>query len=45
MAMLGRVREVRNRDFHVCTFADRKVARRSVHTDRNRALEVAGLSE
>jgi ketosteroid isomerase-like protein len=37
--------EVWNRYFHVWTFSDGKVIRLSVHTDRNRALEAAGLRE
>ena len=45
----GRIRgsdaEVSNRFFHVWTFRDGKIARLSIHTDRNRALEAAGLQE
>jgi ketosteroid isomerase-like protein len=45
----GRIRgsnaEVSNRYFHVWTFADGKVVRLSVHTERGRALEAAGLSK
>jgi ketosteroid isomerase-like protein len=37
--------EVRNRFFHVWTFGDRKIVRLSIHTDRSRTLEAAGLSE
>jgi ketosteroid isomerase-like protein len=37
--------EVWNRFFHVWTFRDGKVVRLSIHTDRNRALEAAGLRE
>jgi ketosteroid isomerase-like protein len=37
--------EVWNRFFHVWTFRDGKVLRLSVHTDRERVLEAAGLSE
>jgi ketosteroid isomerase-like protein len=37
--------EVSNRYFHVWTFGDGKVVRLSVHTERRRALEAAGLSE
>jgi ketosteroid isomerase-like protein len=37
--------EVWNRFFHVWTFRDGKIVRLSIHTDRNRALEAAGLSE
>ena len=43
--MRGSDAEVWNRFFHVWTFADGKVARLSIHTDRSRALEAAGLSE
>jgi len=45
----GRIRgsdaEVSNRYFHVWTFGDGKIVRLSVHTERARALEAAGLSE
>ena len=45
----GRLRqsdaEVWNRFFHVWTFRNRKIVRRSSHSDRDRALEAAGLSE
>jgi len=45
----GRVKgsdaEVWNRFFHVWTFRDGKIVRLSIHTDRNRALKAAGLSE
>jgi hypothetical protein len=37
--------EVNNRYFHVWTFRDGKIVRLSIHTDRTRALEAAGLSE
>jgi ketosteroid isomerase-like protein len=37
--------EVWNRFFHVWTLVGDKVARLSIHTDRSRALEAAGLSE
>jgi ketosteroid isomerase-like protein len=37
--------EVWNRYFHVWTFRDGKIVHLSIHTDRNRALEAAGLSE
>jgi ketosteroid isomerase-like protein len=43
--MRGTDAEVRNRFFHVWTFRDGRIVRLSVHTDRSRALEVAGLSE
>ena len=45
----GRIRgsdaEVSNRYFHVWTFGDGKIVRLSVHTERRRALEAAGLRE
>jgi ketosteroid isomerase-like protein len=41
--MMGSPSEVWNRFFHVWTLADGEVVRFSVHTDRARALEVAGL--
>ena len=37
--------EVWNRFFHVWTFGDGKIVRLSIHTDRGRALEAAGLRE
>ncbi len=37
--------EVSNRFFHVWTFGDGKIVRLSIHTDKNRALEAAGLKE
>jgi ketosteroid isomerase-like protein len=37
--------EVWNRFFHVWTFGDGKIVRLSLHTDKNRALEAAGLRE
>ena len=37
--------EVWNRFFHVWTFGDGKIVRLSIHTDKNRALEAAGLRE
>jgi ketosteroid isomerase-like protein len=37
--------EVWNRFFHVWTFEKGKIVRLSIHTERNRALEAAGLSE
>ena len=42
--MRGTDAEVWNRAFHVWTFRDGRIVRLSVHTDRARALEVAGLS-
>ena len=42
--MRGTDAEVWNRFFHVWTFADGRIVRLSIHTDRNRALEAAGLS-
>ena len=43
--MRGSDSEISNRRFQVWTFREGKVVRLSVHTDRNRALEAAGLSE
>jgi len=43
--MRGSDAEVSNRFFHVWGFSDGKIIRMSVHADRNRALEAAGLSE
>jgi ketosteroid isomerase-like protein len=43
--MKGNDAEVWNRFFHVWTFGDGKIVRLSIHTDKNRALEAAGLSE
>jgi ketosteroid isomerase-like protein len=43
--MRGSDSEVRNRFFHVWTFADGKAIRLSIHTDKNRALEAVGLRE
>ena len=37
--------EVWNHFFHVFTLRDGKIARISAHTDKNRALEAAGLRE
>jgi ketosteroid isomerase-like protein len=37
--------EVWNRFFHVWTLRDGKIVRLSIHTDRDRALGAAGLSE
>ena len=37
--------EIWNRFFHVWTFHDGKISRRSSHRERNQALEAAGLSE
>ena len=45
----GRIRgsdaEVSNTYFHVWAFGDGKIVRLSVHSEVNRALEAAGLSE
>jgi ketosteroid isomerase-like protein len=43
--MKGSNAEVWNRFFHVWTFAGGRVIRLSIHTDRTRALEAAGLRE
>jgi ketosteroid isomerase-like protein len=43
--MRGTDAEVWNRFFHVWTFSDGRIVRLSVHTDRSRSLEVAGLPE
>ena len=43
--MRGTDTEVWNRFFHVWTLRDGRIVRLSVHTDRNRSLEVAGLSQ
>jgi ketosteroid isomerase-like protein len=43
--MRGSEAEVWNRFFHVWTLRDGRIVRLSVHTDRTRALEAAGLSE
>jgi ketosteroid isomerase-like protein len=43
--MRGTDAEVWNRFFHVWTFRDGRIVRLSVHTDRGRALEAAGLRE
>jgi ketosteroid isomerase-like protein len=43
--MRGSDAEVWNRFFHVWSFGDGKIARLSIHTDKNRALEAAGLRE
>jgi ketosteroid isomerase-like protein len=42
--MKGTDAEVRNHFVHVWTLRDGKIIRLSVHTDRDRALEAAGLS-
>ncbi len=42
--MKGSDAEVWNRFLHVWTFRDGRIVRLSVHADRDRALEVAGLS-
>jgi ketosteroid isomerase-like protein len=43
--MKGTDAEVWNRFFHVWTLRDGRIARLSVHTDRDRSLEAAGLSK
>jgi ketosteroid isomerase-like protein len=43
--MRGTDAEVWNHFFHVWTLRDGRIVRLSVHTDRNRSLEAAGLSE
>jgi ketosteroid isomerase-like protein len=43
--MRGTDAEIWNHFFHVWTLRDGRIARLTVHTDRNRALEAAGLSE
>ena len=43
--MRGTDAEVWNRFFHVWTLRDGRIVRLSIHTDRNRSLEAAGLSE
>jgi ketosteroid isomerase-like protein len=43
--MKGSDAEVWNRFFHVWTFDDGKIVRISIHRDRTRALEAAGLRE
>ena len=43
--MKGSDSEVWNRFYHVWTFAHGKVARLSIHTDRERALDAVGPSE
>ena len=42
--MRGSDAQVSNRFFHVWTFRNGRILRLSVHTDRNRALEVARRS-
>ena len=42
--MRGTDAEVSNRFFHVWTLRDGRIVRLSVHTDRNRSLQAAGLS-
>jgi ketosteroid isomerase-like protein len=37
--------EIWNRFFHVWTFRDGRIIRRSSHTDKDRALKAAGFSE
>jgi ketosteroid isomerase-like protein len=43
--MRGTDAEVWNRFFHVWTLRDGRIVRLSIHTDRTRSLEAAGLSE
>ena len=43
--MRGTDAEVWNQFFHVWTLRDGRIVHLSVHTDRDRSLEVAGLSE
>jgi ketosteroid isomerase-like protein len=43
--MRGTDAEVWNRFFHVWTFRDGRIVRLSIHADRNRAVEAAGLFE
>jgi ketosteroid isomerase-like protein len=43
--MRGTDTEVWNHFFHVWTMRDGRIVRLSVHTERNRAIEAAGLSE
>jgi len=43
--MRGSDAEVWNRFFHVWTLRDGRIVRLSVHTDRKRSLEAAGLPE
>jgi MFS family permease len=43
--MRGTDSEIWNRFFHVWTLRDGRIVRLSVHTDRNRSLEAAGLAE
>jgi ketosteroid isomerase-like protein len=43
--MRGTDAEVWNRFFHAWSLRDGRIVRLSVHTDRNRSLEAAGLSE
>jgi ketosteroid isomerase-like protein len=43
--MRGTDAEVWNRFFHAWTLRDGRIVRLSVHTDRNRSLEAAGVSE
>jgi ketosteroid isomerase-like protein len=42
--MSGADSEIWNRFFHVWTLRDGRIARLSVHSDRDRSLEAAGLS-
>ncbi len=43
--MRGSDSEVRNYYFQVITFREGKIVRLSIHTDKERALEAAGLAE
>jgi ketosteroid isomerase-like protein len=42
--MRGSEAELENRYFHVWTFSEGKIARLSIHSDRNLALEAVGLT-
>jgi ketosteroid isomerase-like protein len=43
--MRGSEAEIGNRYFHVWTFAEGRILRLSIHSDRNRALAAVGLAE